>query len=107
MAARSGGRISHVTVGDIINRGRTNFETETLIALAEGLGVSPEEVFAAYRQRSIGEDLLDLRGLFDGWNEATEEDRAAALDDLRMIAERFQRRRRQKPPSSGGNGKKK
>jgi transcriptional regulator with XRE-family HTH domain len=46
VAARSGGRLGSATVSDIINNRRKNITTETLVALAAGLQVSEQELFA-------------------------------------------------------------
>lgn len=95
--------ISKGYIGQIENREvlSDSITPQKLRALARGLGVSEDEIFAVARGKPLTyEDPLDLRVLFDGWNEASEEDRAQALDDLKMIAERFQRRRQSKkaPP---------
>jgi transcriptional regulator with XRE-family HTH domain len=49
IAKRTGQRISHGTVSDIINRRSKDIKAETLKALAVGLGVPEEEVFAIAR----------------------------------------------------------
>ncbi|HEY0100855.1 MAG TPA: helix-turn-helix transcriptional regulator [Pyrinomonadaceae bacterium] len=56
VARRSGGLISHVTVGDIINKNRGDVKTETLRGLAKGLGVTEEEVFAVARGKKPEDD---------------------------------------------------
>lgn len=57
IAKRAGQRISHGTVSDIINRRSKDIKAETLKALALGLGVTEEEVFAIARGKSISDDL--------------------------------------------------
>jgi transcriptional regulator with XRE-family HTH domain len=49
VAAGSLGRISHTTVNDIANGNRANVHSETLVALAKGLGVLENEVFRVAR----------------------------------------------------------
>ncbi|MGB8510056.1 MAG: helix-turn-helix transcriptional regulator [Pyrinomonadaceae bacterium] len=102
------GKISKGYVGQIENRTVLGQSVTPLKlrALAKGLGVPEDEIFTVARGLPlVYEDPLDLRGLFDGWEDATDADRAAALDDLRMIAERFQRKRKAKPPDDKGKGK--
>lgn len=107
---QSGNKIANSYVSRIENGIVTNVTPQKLSALAKGLGVSEDEVFAVARGKAIAyEDPLDLRSLFDGWEEATQEERAATLDDLRMIAERFQRRlkERRKEAAAAVKGNKK
>lgn len=105
--ARSLG-VSATYVGDLANdtarttkSGRYTPSPEMARKLARVLEVRLEEVLAAIgylRPRSATErasdPLEEVRDLFFGWDEATDEERERALDDLRMIAERFQRRRK-------------
>jgi transcriptional regulator with XRE-family HTH domain len=49
VAQRSGGRVSHATISDIINGRQKDIKTETLIGIAKGLGVPEEEIFAVAR----------------------------------------------------------
>jgi hypothetical protein len=79
--------------------------------LARGLQVSEDEVFAVARGRVLTEPEgpQDFGVLFYGWEDASEEERAATLDAIRRIAESFQMRRQRKPPDKGkgkGKGKK-
>lgn len=97
-------------VGDLANdtarttkSGRYTPSPEMARKLARVLEVRLEEVLAAIgylRPRSAIEGprdpLEEVKVLFFGWDDATDEERESALDDLRMIAERFQRRRRKK-----------
>ncbi|MET0646406.1 MAG: helix-turn-helix domain-containing protein [Pyrinomonadaceae bacterium] len=99
----SGGGIDGSYVSRIENGLVKNVTPEKLKALAKGLEVSEEEIFAVARGKPLDyEDPLDeLKVLFHGWDEATDEERASTLDDLKMIAERFQRRRKQRPAENG------
>lgn len=97
VSARSGGHISPATVSDIINQKVKTIKVETLFALANGLEVSPEEVFAIYTARPlVHQNPLDEIGVFFyGWEDASEENKRATLESIKMIAESFQRRRQQ------------
>lgn len=110
VARRSGGAISHATVGYIVNNGSVDVRRETLQALAVGLGVSEDELYAVARGKILDyEDPLDeVKVLFNGWHEASEEDRAATMELIRMIAEGFQKKRQRstKAKSAKNNGKK-
>lgn len=53
VAALSGGTISHSTVADIASSQRFNPNVETIVGLAKGLGVSPDEVFRVARGMGI------------------------------------------------------
>lgn len=70
-----------------------------LKALARGLQVSEDEIFAVARGVN-GEEPSTLEQevsvLFYGWENASDEDKAATLEAIRMIAEGFQRRRARK-----------
>jgi len=96
VAQRSGGRVSHATISDIINGRQKDVKTETLRGLAQGLDVPEEEIFAVARGAPVEyENPLDeVYVLFNGWAEASEEDRQETLVAIRMIAESFQRRKR-------------
>lgn len=54
VSRRSGGVISHATVGDIVNGVSKDVRTTTLSALAKGLGVSEDEIFAVARGKTLG-----------------------------------------------------
>jgi len=94
----SGGRIANSHVSRIENGFATNITTAKLRALAAGLQISDDEVFAAAHGKAMTEAQgpEDCAALFYGWDEATAEDRSAALVAIKMIAETFQRRRLQK-----------
>jgi transcriptional regulator with XRE-family HTH domain len=53
VSRRSGGVISHATVGDIVNGVSKDVRTATLSALARGLGVSEDEIFAIARGKKL------------------------------------------------------
>jgi transcriptional regulator with XRE-family HTH domain len=95
---QSGGRIANSHVSRIENGFATNITTAKLRALAAGLQVSDDEVFAAAHGKAMTEAQgpEDFITLFYGWDEATAEERAAAMDAIKMIAESFQRRKIQK-----------
>ena len=57
IAKRTGQRISHGTVSDIINRRSKDIKAETLKALAIGLGVTEEEIFAIARGKATSGEL--------------------------------------------------
>lgn len=94
----SGNTITDGYVSQIENGYIKNVSPQKLIALAKGLGVSADEVFAAARGMEISapDSPQELLHLFHGWNEATAEDRKFTMEAIKMIAESFQRRRMQK-----------
>lgn len=95
---QSGGRIANSHVSRIENGFATNVTPEKLCALAAGLQVSEDDVFAAARGVATTDVQRpeDFAKIFYGWDEATVEERTAAMDAIKMIAESFQRRRMQK-----------
>jgi transcriptional regulator with XRE-family HTH domain len=110
VARKAGNKISNGTVWNIANSRVKDVKEETLRALARGLDLSEEEVFAAYFGKSVEQDdsLEGIRVLFNGWHEASEEDRAATMELIRMIAEGFQKKRQRttKSKTAKSNGKK-
>ena len=56
VARRSGGEISHSTVGDIINNPTKDVQIETLRALAKGLGEPESEVVSHARGEKLDDD---------------------------------------------------
>jgi transcriptional regulator with XRE-family HTH domain len=56
VAERSGGRISHAAISDIISGKTKEIKSSTISALAKGLGVSEEEIFAVIRGKSPTDD---------------------------------------------------
>lgn len=62
VAERSGGAISQAYVNKIENNGVKNVSPEKLLALAKGLGVTQEEIFAVVRGKNPNTDaVLDER----------------------------------------------
>lgn len=56
VAERSGGRISHAAISDIISGKTKEIKSSTITALARGLGVPEEEIFAVIRGKSPTDD---------------------------------------------------
>lgn len=52
VAKRSGGRISHATVANIVNVASKEVKSSTLAGLAKGLGVSEDEIVAVARGKN-------------------------------------------------------
>jgi transcriptional regulator with XRE-family HTH domain len=108
----SGNQITDGYVSLIENGHIRNVSPEKLHALARGLGISDDEIFAVVRGKPLEyEDPLDeVKVLFNGWEDASDEDKIATMEAIRMIAESFQRRRRRnptKPQNTNHKGKKK
>lgn len=57
VSLRSGGEIANSHISRIENGESTNLTTEKLRALAKGLGLPEEEIFAVARGRSVSDDL--------------------------------------------------
>jgi transcriptional regulator with XRE-family HTH domain len=53
VADASGGKISPTTISDVINGQIGDIKTQTLKALAKGLGVPEDEIFAVARGKSL------------------------------------------------------
>ncbi|MDQ3918114.1 MAG: helix-turn-helix transcriptional regulator [Acidobacteriota bacterium] len=94
-AKLKGFKISRGYISQIENRYIVSPTALKLQAIAAGLGKHPEELFAVARGRSLTYDdpLDEIKVLFNGWSEATDEDRSATMEALRMIAVGFQQRR--------------
>jgi transcriptional regulator with XRE-family HTH domain len=78
-----------------------------LQALALGLQVSEEEIFAVARGKSLSEPEAfdnEIYVMFRGFNELSDEDKTDLLSTIRMLAAEVQRRRPRMPPDSN-NGK--
>ena len=87
VAERSGGLISHSAVYDIINGRSLNPKTDTLKALAKGLGVAEELIFAAARGKSpngekIAHEQFENLSLKFSGIPSTKKERAQALLDM-------------------------
>jgi transcriptional regulator with XRE-family HTH domain len=91
----SGNQITDGYVSQIENGYIKNVSPEKLHALAKGLQVSDDEIFAVARGKSLepSDIMEEVNVLFFGWEDASEEDKAATLDAIRMIASGFQQRR--------------
>lgn len=86
VAQRSGGRVSHATISDIINGRQRDIKTETLIGIAKGLGVSEEEMFAIARGKSVSGDLqLNELRLLEYFRSLSEESQEDVLTYLEML----------------------
>jgi transcriptional regulator with XRE-family HTH domain len=108
VARRSG--LSSPSISDIISGKTRNIKSSTIPALAKGLGVTEEEILAVIGGRPLDykEPLDEVKVLFNGWAEASDEDRQATMELIRMIAEGFQKKRRRstKAKSAKSAGKK-
>lgn len=90
IAKRTGQRISHGTVSDIINRRSKDIKAETLKALAAGLGVTEEEIFAIARGKSTsGELAFDELRMLELYRKLSPEKRIEAIAHLE-VAFQFQ-----------------
>jgi transcriptional regulator with XRE-family HTH domain len=86
VSRRTGGAISHATVGDIVNGVSKDVRTATLRSLAKGLGVSEDEVFAVARGKEAeGELSLDELHLLHCFRAIPPERRTDALGYLDML----------------------
>lgn len=78
VAERSGGLISHAAISDIISGKTREVKASTITALAKGLGVTEEEVFAAYSGKKPVTDSPEYKNwryaaLFDDSQKLTPE----------------------------------
>ena len=106
--ARRGG-ISSPSISDIVSGKTIQVKASTIAALAKGLGVSEEEVFAAYNGKSLGvPEVFDseIYVMFRGFDELSDEDKAELLGTIRMLAAEVQRRRPRKSAQNGKGSKK-
>jgi transcriptional regulator with XRE-family HTH domain len=106
--ARRGG-ISSPSISDIISGKTIHVKASTIAALAKGLGVSEEEVFAAYSGKSLAAPEVfdsEIYVMFRGFDELSDEDKADLLGTIRMLAAEVQRRRPRKTAENGQSGKK-
>lgn len=89
VSLRSGGKIANSHISRIENGESTNPTTEKLQALAKGLGVPEEEIFAVARGKSVSGDLqLDELRLLEYYRLLSEERRADALAILETMSQR-------------------
>jgi transcriptional regulator with XRE-family HTH domain len=99
---RSGGDITHGSVWNILNQRVADVKAGTLRALAKGLGVSEDEIFAVARGKLLnGAEAFDseLAAMFRGLAELSDEDKAELLSTVRMLAAEVQRRTQKLPRS--------
>ncbi|MCA1567267.1 MAG: helix-turn-helix domain-containing protein [Acidobacteria bacterium] len=92
----SGGGIDASYVNRIENGIVTNVTPEKLSALAKGLQVSEDEIFAVARGKSLnGAEVFDseIAVLFNGFDELSDEDKLELLATVKMLANEVQRRR--------------
>lgn len=89
VARRSGGVISHTTVFDVVNQRTKDVKTETLTALAKGLGVSEDEIFAVARgMATAGELPLDEVRVLEFYRALPAERKEDALAHLELDFQR-------------------
>ncbi len=95
---RSGGAITHGYISKILSRAVTNLSVEKLQALAKGLGISEEEVFAIARGKSLEGDpefeKSEIAALFYGYKDLTEEDQEELRVIWKMLGEEIKRRKK-------------
>lgn len=108
---KSGNRISKGYIGQIENREVLGHSVtpQKLQALAIGLGVSEDEIFAVARGKSLAAPEAfdsEIYVMFRGFDELSDEDKADLLGTIRMLAAEVQRRRPRKPPANGKSSKK-
>jgi len=108
--ARRGG-ISSPSISDIVSKKTINIKASTIRALAKGLGVPEEEVFAAYSGRKpiTEEDLADdqeIAALFYEYKELTDEDKKELRTIWLMVRQEIRRRREAGELASQKNSKK-
>ena len=107
---KSGNRISKGYIGQIENREVLGHSVtpQKLQALAVGLGVSEDEVFAVARGKSLAiPEVFDseIYVMFRGFDELSDEDKADLLGTIRMLAAEVQRRRPRKTAENGKGSK--
>lgn len=108
---KSGNRISKGYIGQIENREVLGHSVtpQKLQALAVGLGVSEDEIFAVARGKPLSQPEVfdsEIYVMFRGFDELSDEDKADLLGTIRMLAAEVQRRRPRKAAQSGKGSKK-
>jgi transcriptional regulator with XRE-family HTH domain len=106
---QSGREIARSHVNRIENGETENLGLDKLRALARGLGVGEEEIFAVASGITRGEsDAFDseIRVAFQGFEELTDEDKRELLATVRMLGSEIQRRRPKPQPAKKPGGKK-
>lgn len=105
--ARSG-RISHVTVSDIVNGNRKDIKTDTLLALARGLDVTEQEILAASmgRPEKHGVDFegSDFEALYKDLSNLSPEDQRELRPVLEMLRAEIRRRKSKTAPHHSNGG---
>lgn len=107
----SGNQIANSYVSRIEN-GIADAEGVTpkkLQALARGLQVSEEEIFAVARGKSLAAPEVfdsEIYVMFRGFDELSDEDKTDLLGTIRMLAAEVQRRRPRKAAQNGKGSKK-
>lgn len=90
VARRSGGGITAPSISAIISGQTRNIKSSTITALAKGLGVSAEEVFAIARGKSTSGDLqLNEIRLLEYFRALPAERQGDALIILEAISQRY------------------
>lgn len=106
---RSEGGITHSYLSKLLSGAASNPSRDKLKAIARGLGVPEEEVFAAAQGRARSESEVfdsEIYVMFRGFDELSDEDKADLLGTIRMLAAEVQRRRPRKLAANGKGSKK-
>lgn len=89
VARRSGNLITHQTVWSLLNAQGKDVKVGTLKALAKGLGVAEDEIFAVARGKSVSGDLqLDESKLLEYFRTLEAESRDVLLAYAEMMSMR-------------------
>jgi transcriptional regulator with XRE-family HTH domain len=87
VARRSGNLITHQTVWSLLNAQGKDVKVGTLKALAKGLGISEDEIFAVARGKSVSGDLqLEESKLLEYFRVLTPESRDVLLAYAEMMS---------------------
>jgi transcriptional regulator with XRE-family HTH domain len=103
--ARRGG-ISSPSISDIISGKTIHVKASTITSLAKGLGVSEEEVFAAYSGKSLAAPEAfdsEIYLMLKGFDELLDGDKAELLPTVRMLSAEIRRRRPKTPRGKNGD----
>lgn len=85
VARRSGGAISHGAVGHIVNGVSTDVRKDTLQALAKGLGVPEDELFAVARGKDIREPSFEHQRLIEMYEDIPPQCQKDVMDLLAVL----------------------
>ncbi|MDT5268421.1 MAG: Cro/C1-type DNA-binding domain [Acidobacteriota bacterium] len=103
VARRSGNLITHQTVWSLLNAQGKDVKVGTLKALAKGLGVSEDEIFAVARGKSVSGDLqLEESKLLEYFRVLTPESRDVLLAYAEMMSLRTPPAGRRIPATTKG-----